>query len=408
MKVLQINTFYGYGSTGRIMREIKEVAEADGIESYAAFGFGYNPTSEEKETVYRIESDRELLVSKLWTKTIGHHGFNNKAETKRLLAWIDKVQPDIIHMHNIHNHYVNIRILLEYIAKKNIPCVLTMHDCWTFTGHCAYFDYSGCDKWKTGCHYCPSLREYPKTFAQIDPSPWNYKMKQRLFAPLHITFVSPSQWLCDLQRFSFLKDKPCVVINNGVDTEVFRPIKSNVREEYGIGNRKMILAVAGGLAPRKGRKYLLKLPTLLHDDEVLVIVGLLKGQEKLLPAMSRVIGIQRTKTADELVGLYSEADVFINPTLEDNFPTTNIEALACGTPLVAFSSGGSAEVITKDTGIAVMPGDMAGLITAIRRVLKNGKGYYMDACRKRAENDYNKDLQYTKYIDLYKKIISEN
>lgn len=406
MRVLQINTFYLYGSTGRIMYDLKKVMETNSIQSYAAFGHGYNPTAEEQDTVYRIVSDCGLLISKFWTKTTGHHGFNNKSETKRLLKWIDEVKPDIIHMHNIHNHYLNIRILLEYIAEKHIPCVLTMHDCWTFTGHCAYFDYSGCNKWKTGCEHCPSLRDYPKTFAPIDPSSWNYKMKKKLFAPLNITFVSPSQWLCDLQRLSFLKDKPCVVINNGVDTEVFRPIKSNVREEYGIGNRKMILAVAGGLAPRKGREYLLKLPTLLHDDEVLVLVGLQKGQDALLPNTPKVIGINRTKTSDELVGLYSEADIFINPTLEDNFPTTNIEALACGTPIVAFSSGGSTEVITSSTGIAVEPRDMDGLLSAIREVLAKGKSHYTNACRKKAVTDYNKDVQYGKYIELYNKIIT--
>lgn len=406
MKVLQINTFYGYGSTGRIMRDLKEVAEANGIESYAAFGYGYTPKDDEVKKVYRIESDRELLVSKFWTKATGHHGFNNKAETKRLLAWIDKVQPDIIHMHNIHNHYVNVRMLLEYIAKKNIPCVLTMHDCWTFTGYCAYFDYSACDKWKIGCNHCPSLNGYPKTFALIDPSPWNYKMKQKLFAPLNITFVSPSQWLCDLQQQSFLKAKPCVVLNNGVDLSVFHPIKSNVREEYGIGNRKMILAVAGGLSPRKGREYLLKLPLLLHDDEVLVLVGLQKGQEDLLPKTDKVIGIQRTKTSDELVGLYSEADVFINLTLEDNFPTTNIEALACGAPVVTFRTGGSPEVVIPETGIVVEKGDMDALLAAIRTVLTNGKSHYMDACRAKAEADYNKNVQYGKYVDLYTAIVA--
>lgn len=408
MKVLQINTrYYNGGSTGRIAYDLKKVMEANGIESYVAFGYGYNPKDNEKETDYRIESDRELLISKLWTKATGHHGFNNKAETKRLLAWIDKVQPDIIHMHNIHNHYVNVRMLLEYIAKKSIPCVLTMHDCWTFTGHCAYFDYSECDKWKTGCNQCPSLRDYPKTFALIDPSPWNYRMKQKLFAPLNITFVSPSQWLCDLQQQSFLKDKPCVVINNGVDLSVFHPMKSNVRKLYGISNRKMILAVAGGLSPRKGRDYLLKLPTFLHDDEVLVLVGLQKGQEKLLLQTDKVIGIQRTKTSDELVGLYSEADVFINPTLEDNFPTTNIEALACGTPVVTFRTGGSPEVVTPETGIVVEKGDMDALLAAIRTVIANGKSHYMDACRKKAVADYNKDVQYGKYIELYKRILSE-
>lgn len=407
MKVLQINTFYGYGSTGRIVCELKDVAKRHGIECYVAFGYDYIPKNDEKNSVYRIATDHELLVSKLWTKAIGRHGFNNKSETRRLLAWIDEVKPDLIHMHNIHNHYVNVRMLLEYISKKNIPCVLTMHDCWTFTGHCAYFDYSECNKWKTGCCHCPSLKDYPKTYALIDPSPWNYRMKQKLFAPLDITFVSPSLWLCNLQQQSFLKDKPCVVINNGVDLNVFRPILSDVRQRYGIGDRKMILAIVGGLAPRKGRDYLLKLPLLLNDDEVLVLVGLQKGQKVLLPNTPKVIGIQRTKTSDELVGLYSEADVFVNPTLEDNFPTTNIEALACGTPIVTFNTGGSPEVVTPETGMVVKKGDMEGLLSAIRTVLSKDKTRYVDACRKKAEKDYNKNVQYSKYIELYNNILSK-
>lgn len=408
MRVLQINTrYYNGGSTGRIMYDLKKVMEADGVESYAAFGFGYEPKDDEDKSVYRIESDRELLVSKLWTKATGHHGFNNKRETQRLLKWIDEVKPDIIHMHNIHNHYVNVRILLEYIGEKQIPCVLTMHDCWTFTGHCAYFDYSGCNRWLTGCCHCPSLRDYPKTFAPIDPSSWNYRHKQRLFAPLNITFVSPSQWLCDLQQQSFLKENPCIVINNGVDTSVFHPVRNDVREQYGIGQRKMILAVAGGLAVRKGRDYLLDLPNHLNDDEVLVLVGLGKGQDRLLPKTSKIIGIHRTKTADELVGLYSEADVFINPTLEDNFPTTNIEALACGTPVVTFKTGGSWECVDESTGIVAKKGDIKDLLGKIRKVLDKGKDHYKEACVKKAQAMYNKDIQYRKYIELYHKILEK-
>ncbi len=407
MRILQINTrYYNGGSTGRIVYDLKQVMEAHGIESYTAFGFGYEPKEEEKDTVYRIESDRELFISKLWTKTTGHHGFNNKRETQRLLRWIDGVKPDIIHMHNIHNHYVNVRMLLEYIAERNIPCVLTMHDCWTFTGHCAYFDYFGCDKWKTGCSHCPSLRDYPKTFAPIDPTSWNYSHKKALFAPLNITFVSPSQWLCDLQQQSFLKNKPCLVINNGVDTSVFHPVESNVRDWYGIGKRKMILAVAAGLAPRKGKDILLNLPELLNEDEVLVLVGLGKGQEKLLPKTSKVIGIQQTKTADELVDLYSAADVFINPTLEDNFPTTNLEALACGTPVVTFKTGGSWECVDDATGMVVEQGDMTGQLAAIRKICGKGKDYYKTACVMKAQEKYNKKIQYYKYIELYEKITS--
>lgn len=407
MKVLQINTrYYNGGSTGRIVYDLLNVMQVNGIDGYVAFGFGYNLKSEECNHLYRIETDFQLFISKLWTKLTGHHGFNNKRETQKLLNWIDKVKPDIIHMHNIHNHYVNIRMLLQYIAKKNIPCVLTMHDCWTFTGHCAYFDYSGCEKWKTGCNHCPSLRDYPKTFALIDPSPWNYKHKKALFAPLNITFVSPSNWLRDLQQLSFLKDKPCFVINNGIDVNKFHPIKSDVRRQYNIGNRKMILAVSGGLAVRKGRKFLLDLPRYLYDDEVLVIVGLTPRQLRELQGKdTHLIPIARTETADDLIGLYSEADVFVNPTLEDNFPTTNLEALACGTPVVTFDTGGSGEAVDEKTGIKVPKGNLNALLVATRSILSKGKNYYKDNCIQRVQVYYNKDSQYESYIKLYNNIL---
>jgi glycosyltransferase involved in cell wall biosynthesis len=407
VKILQINTrYYNGGSTGRIAYDLKCVMESQGIESYMAYGFGYDPKTEERDTVFRVESDAELFMSKICTKIQGRHGFNNKAETHRLLAWMDCIKPDLIHMHNIHNHYVNIELLLGYIAEHHIPCVLTMHDCWTFTGHCAYFDYSACDKWRTGCHDCPNLRTYPRTFALRDPSEWNYAHKKALFAPLDITFVSPSQWLCNLQQQSFLQDKPCVVINNGVDMDIFKPMDSDVRQRYGIGDRKFILAVAAGLSVRKGREYLLKLPLQLKEDEVLVIVGLQKKQQRLLPTNGRVIGVERTETADELVSLYAAADVFINPTLEDNFPTTNIEALACGTPVISFRTGGSGECVTPGTGVVVEKGDMEALLKAIRDVLTVDRSQTRMNCRSFANQYYNKTTQYSKYISLYKEILN--
>lgn len=226
-----------------------------------------------------------------------------------------------------------------------------------------------------------------------------------MFAPLNITFVSPSQWLCDLQQQSFLKNKPCVVINNGVDTSVFHPIESDVRKRYGIGKRKMILAVAAGLSIRKGRDYLLKLPTMLNEDEVLVLVGLGKGQADLLPKTDRIIGIQRTKTADELVGLYSAADIFVNLTLEDNFPTTNLEALACGTPVVTFKTGGSWECVDETTGLVANKGDIYDLLSKVRAILANGKSHYQEACVRKARMRYSKDIQYKRYIELYKNMV---
>lgn len=417
MRILQINTVYKTGgSTGRIVYDLKNVMESEGIESYVAFGYGYSPNTDETGRLFRIDTDTELLISKIYTKLIGHHGFDNIPETKRLLKWIKKVKPDIIHLHNIHNHYVNISLLLKYIATNNIPCILTMHDCWTFTGHCAYFDFSGCDKWKTGCRKCPSLHDYPKTFAPIDPSSWNYRHKRELFSPLNITFVTPSQWLAGLVQDSFLKDKTCLVINNGIDTDVFKPCGDSVKHQLGISEGKLILAMASAFNRRKGIDYLLQLSAMLSDNETLVVVGVRPEQRKLLPK-DRCVAINRTNNVAELAKYYSAADVFINTTLEDNFPTTNIEALACGTPVVTFNTGGSVEsvldgevqtkegqIIMTSVGAVVPQKDVNSMIRCVREICSLGKSHYIKACRTKAIERYNKIIQYQKYTELYMKI----
>lgn len=418
MRILQINTVYKTGgSTGRIVYDLKNVMESEGIDCYVAFGYGYSPSADEAKKLFRIDTNTELLISKICTKLIGHHGFDNIPETKRLLRWIKKIKPDIIHLHNIHNHYVNIGLLLEYIATNNIPCILTMHDCWTFTGHCAYFDFSGCDKWKNGCRKCPSLHDYPRTFSPIDPTPWNYRHKQGLFSPLNITFVTPSRWLSELVQESFLKDKSCVIINNGIDTDTFKPCGAYIKHKLGIDGKKMILAMASNFTKRKGIDYLLQIPYMLSDDEVLVLVGVKPEHKKVLPK-DKCIAINRTNNVTELAEYYSAADVFINTTLEDNFPTTNIEALACGTPIVTFNTGGSVEsvldgenpiikdsIINTNVGAVVPQKDIDSMIKVIRNICFSDKKY-SEACRNKAVERYNKTNQYKEYIDLYKKIIS--
>lgn len=418
MKVLQINTvFKTGGSTGRIVDDLKCVQNSEGIEGYVAFGYGYKPTINEADRVYKICSDFDILISKIYTKFIGHHGFNNVHETKRLLNWIELLAPDIIHLHNIHNYYVNIDILLKYISSRKIPCIMTLHDCWSFTGHCAYFDYNGCNKWKVGCHDCPNLHDYPRTFALQDPSSWNYNNKKSLFDPLDVTLVTPSRWLANLVSQSFLKNKHCLVINNGVDTDVFKPCGDKIKEYLGIRGCKMILAVASSFSKRKGIDYLLQLPSLLRDGEILVLVGVSSKQKHYI-TNDKCVLIERTNDIKELVEYYSAADVFINPTLEDNFPTTNIEALACGTPVITFDTGGSSECIIDgeaicvngsmqktSVGIVVPKKDIKSLLSAIREILFYGKNKYIDACRAKSLARYNKKTQYMKYITLYKKIV---
>lgn len=418
MKVLQINTVYRTGgSTGRIVYDLKKVMESYGIESYVAFGYGYIPDTPEQTRLFRIDTDKELFISKVQTKLIGHHGFNNVFETKRLVKWIEKINPDIIHLHNIHNHYVNIELLLTYIKKHHIPCVLTMHDCWTFTGHCAYFDYSGCNKWQTECKKCPNLKDYPVTYALTDPSRWNFMHKRKLFADLDITLVTPSKWLAELVKLSFLKEKHCMVINNGVDLEVFKPRGNDIKMKLGIQSKTMMLAMASGFTKRKGIDYLLKIPEMLADNEVLVLVGVKPEQKYLLPK-ERCIGIERTNNVNELAEYYSAADVFINTTLEDNFPTTNIEALACGTPVVTFNTGGSiesvvdgehpktdGEIIRTNVGAIVPQRNIELLLTIVRKICSFGGKKIQASCRTKAETQYEKIAQYMKYIKLYKRIL---
>lgn len=402
MKVLQINTtFKNGGSTGRIAYDLMQIQKQQGIDAYVAFGHNTNASYEPNSICLQGELRRKINI--LRTRLFDHHGFYNEAESYKLLKWINEIKPDIIHLHNIHNHYVNVKMLFDYIKKKNIPVIWTLHDCWPFTGHCAYFDYAKCEKWKTGCFDCPSLKDYPPTWF-FDFSKRNYADKQKTFCGVKKLFLcTPSEWLGRLTRDSFLKEYPVKIINNGVDISVFHPKDSSifVKQNLGITGKKMILAVASILDARKGLKYLQQLPSMLNEDEVLVIVGVKKEQQNLF-TKNNCITIERTNNVQELAEYYSAADVFINPTLEDNFPTTNIESLACGTPVVTFKTGGSVESVSPETGVIVEKHDLVGLINACRIIFQKGKEWYTERCTECAKLNYNKQIQYMKYIDLYK------
>ena len=416
MKVLQINTRYkNGGSTGRIAYDLKQVAEQNGIEAYVAYGYEFDNVNDEHTLC--MEGKVELTISKLQSRVFARHGFYNQASTRRLLEYADNIKPDIIHLHNIHNHYVHCGMLFDYIKKHDIPVVWTLHDCWGFTGWCAYFDYAKCDKWRTHCHACPCKNDYPYAWFSARASS-NFDLKSRTFLGVkRLTLVTPSQWLADLTRHSFLKDYPVKVINNGVDTDVFRPCGNSAKEKLGVKGKSMFLAMASGFGVRKGGDYLKKLPGLLSDDEVLVLVG--KGASAFAAENpEKVIGVEYTNDVRELAGYYSAADVFINPTLEDNFPTTNIEALACGTPVVTFDTGGSVEAVLdgeiaqengniKNTKVgAVVPqGDLPSLLSAAREICLQGKNKYVESCRKKISERYNKNVQYQKYVKLYKSIV---
>lgn len=337
------------GSTGGIMmKEHKELLAA-GEESYAFWGRGREA---ENPNEMKFASDAEVKLDVFQTRIDGKAGFHSKNATKRLLARLDEIKPDVVHLHNLHGYFVNVEMLFEWLAKHDCRVEWTLHDCWAFTGHCAYFTYVKCAQWKDRCAYsrpCSQLNTYPKTYSKASCS-WNFEEKKRLFNLVpadRMKLITPSQWLADLVGESFLKDFPVEVRHNTIDTDVFKPTPSDFRERYGIGDRLMILGVASPWTERKGLSDFVRLAGQLDSDKyVIVLVGLSEKQIKELP--KSIVGLTRTDSREELAGIYSTADVFLNPTTEDNFPTVNLEAEACGTSVVTYDTGGCSETVRRE------------------------------------------------------------
>lgn len=402
-KVLIINVSANSGSTGRIAENIGRTAIANGFDSYFAYG---RIARDSQCKLIRIGSDKDIRWHGLQSRIFDNQGFASTKATKLFVEKIKRIQPDIINIHNIHGYYANIDVLLNYLATTNIPVVWTLHDCWNFTGHCAFFDYAGCDRWKTHCHHCPRKTGYPSSYV-FDSSSKNYEKKKALFGRMHnLHFVTPSQWLADLTKESFLSQFPVHVINNGLDLSVFKPIvNERTKSKMGIQlGQKVILGVASVWHKRKGLDDFIQLAKALPEHKV-VLVGLTEKQVKELP--QGMVGVTRTENTRELAELYSMADVFVNPTYADNFPTTNIEALACGTPVVTYMTGGSPEAVSENTGMIVEKGNIESLIISVKRILSYDRGTIGIECRKRAEQLYDQNKLFQDYINLFNIILNE-
>lgn len=363
-----------------------------GIDSYVAWGRGRNVSNDHE---FYMNDDFGVKIHGVYTRITDKHGFLSAVSTKRLLRWLDKIKPDIIHLHCIHGYYVNIKLLFEYIKKNSIQVIWTQHDCWAFTGHCAYFDACGCNKWIEGCYHCQQLDTYPAS-KLFDHSKWNWEKKRELFSNAKITIVTPSEWLATLVKKSFLGQYHVQTIHNGIDTNVFKPIKSNFKWQNSIENKKVILGVASEWTERKGLKDFIKLDTLIdHEKYQIVIVGDLGRQLHTLP--TSIISLKRTNNAQGLAEIYSSSYVFFNPTYEDNFPTTNLESLACGTPVITYNTGGSPEAIVTNNGYVIEKGDLNAFLYCLNSVdtLNNIN----------LEENFSKETMIGNYIELYKQLI---
>lgn len=387
--LLQINVTANWGSTGKIAEQIGLCAIVNGWKSYIAYGRMMNPS---KSELIKIGSQFDVYEHYVEGRFFDYEGLASRRSTKKFIQLIEEIKPDIVQLHNIHDHFFNYRILFDYLNQTDIKVVWTFHDCWAFTGHCYHFVQENCIKWQSECGKCVIRNKF------IDRSRENFLLKKSLFtANKNLSIVPCSDWMADFVRQSFLKDKRIEVIHNGVDLNIFKPVP-----EARINDEKFrVIAVSNIWLPYKGLNDILKLRNILSDDYEIIMVGLKEEQLKTLP--SGIRGVQRTQNVQELVRLYNEADVLINPTYADTFPTVNLEALACGIPVITYKTGGSPEAVDEKTGMVIEQGNVNALVDAIRKM--KAQPLSSNDCHQRAINCFDKDKCFEKYINLYESLL---
>ncbi len=425
MKVAIINTVVGTGSVGRIACGTADEIMESGGEALLCRGRGEAVPGYDN---YRIGSDPDMALHGVLTRITDRHGLYSRGATRRLIRRLEGYDPDVIQLHNVHGYYVNYPLLFDWLRSCKKPIVWTLHDCWAFTGHCAHFEYCECDKWcrDTGCFDCPEKNEYPASYMR-DASQSNFKLKKEHFTGIPgLHLVTPSNWLKDAVSRSFLSDYPVKVINTGIDLDIFSPGAgetagadqgkgaAGIRERYGIGGKTLLLGVANPWRETKGMYDFASLYDMLekeHPGEYSVaMIGLRPSQMERLP--EGIIKIVHTDSVRELAEWYSTADFYVNLTYGDTFPTTNIEAIACGTPVITYNAGGSGEIVTPETGAVVGKGDISAVVKAVSEMsagpddIKRADGGLTGterACVERAGN-YAKRDKYKEYYELYQTI----
>lgn len=352
MKYLFINSVAGVGSTGRIVAEKCRELMAQGHECRLAYG--RTAANCDDIPTIPIGDHWNVRLHGVMNRIFDNQGFNSAPATRRFLKQVAQYDPDVIWLHNLHGYYLHVGLLFDYLRTCGKPIRWTLHDCWSFTGHCAYFDYAGCDRWKTGCHHCPQKKCYPASLLS-DNSAENYAAKRAAFTGIpNMTLTVPSQWLADRVKASFLGEYPVEVVHNTVNRAVFKPTPSDFREKHGLQEKVMLLGVANIWEERKGLKDFAALASLLEDRYKIVLVGLTPEQSRDLP--KNILCLPRTDNIGQLVEIYSAADLYINPSVEETFGMTILEALYCGTPSVVYQGTACEEIVRQYGGRAVPRG----------------------------------------------------
>lgn len=394
MKVVQINSVFGRGSTGKICLGIAEKLQENGIENRVL----YSGIGVENLLGMKYTDNRYVKLNAFKSRILGNFGFNSIRETKDLLAMLEDISPEIVHIHNIHSHNCHFEMLLSYLREKHIKTVYTFHDCWGFTGYCTYFGVIKCEQWKIHCENCPQRQQYSWFF---DQSAVLYEKKKAAFYGLDLTIVTPSKWLANIVSESFLADRPLKTIYNGIDLNIFRPTIMSINKFCKKEREKIVLGVADVWEYRKGLDVFIKLSKKLPENYRIILTGTTKDDDKLLP--DNIISIHRTNNQHELAALYTFADVFVNPTREEVLGLTNIEANACGTPVVTFRTGGSPECIDETSGSIVECDDVDALEKEIIRICETHP-YSQEDCIKRAKA-FDQHDRFMEYVELYRELL---
>ncbi len=364
MKVLFINSVCGIRSTGRIVTDLAEKYMAEGHEVKIAYG-RENIPEKYQGISYRIGTNFNVYTNALKARLLDNECFNAFRQTNRFIKWADTYNPDVLWLHNLHGYYLNIEQLFQWIKSRPHMLVRwTLHDCWAFTGHCAHYSMVQCEKWKMQCRHCIQKREYPQSVF-LDRCAKNYRRKREAFCGVKsMTLITPSYWLAEQVKQSFLKNYPIEVVHNTIDTEIFKPIPSNFRTQYGLENKKIVLGVCSAWNDKKGFSDFIKLAEILNEPYKIVMVGLDKKQLRKIPPS--MLGIERTNSKLQLAEIYTAADVFVNLTYEDTYPTVNLEALSCGIPCFTYRTGGSVETVSSEH--VVEQGDLFAMAEKIRNI----------------------------------------
>ena len=403
MKVVQINTECGRGSTGRIAVAISKLLTQRGAENYILYSANHRS---DYPLGRMMGSKAGLRLHQMQARLFGDQGFHSRFSTQQMIRELRQLQPDLIVLHNVHGYYLNVGLLFRFLKEYNKPVVWLLHDCWAFTGHCAHYTMAGCGRWRKGCGGCPQKSAYPYSLF-FDRSKALYQRKRALFAQLDkLTLVTPSRWLAGEVKQSFLKNKEVCVIPNGINTQAFCPTDSDFRQKHQIGDKVMILGVANTWTNAKGMDVFIEAAKQLDRDRyALVMVGTDDAVDAVLP--DGVISIHRTTDSRELAEIYTAADVFFNPTRQDTFPTVNMEALACGTPVAAFQTGGSTEVIDDKCGAALSENNAEQAIEYLRGVPRKSK-QTAARCASRA-TDFDENKCFEMFVDLcFRKQLGDN